>query len=243
MVSRRLSTVSAREVAIAEEEIGTRFPHGYADYVQRFGEGTLNDLLNVWLPRKVLEARGTWRDQMTAYWFWDEQGSDVNQSRAMDAIPFADSELGWLCFHRDDPDTVIVLPREVERTYAVGPGLESAIAWMFSSGVLQPPTLSSAFETHLGRRHVRHRSSGPAELEPARAALVALGEHALVDLPDDEGCSVVYFPSIQGQVTLLRLSQGEIDGLMVHDEDAPVASVARVQHALESAGLTYQTSW
>lgn len=64
-----------------------------------------------------------------------------------------------------------------------------------------------------------------------------------MDLPDDQGCSVVYFPSIQGQVTLLRLSQGEIDGLIVHDEDAPVDSVARVQHALESAGLTYQTSW
>jgi hypothetical protein len=232
-----------REVAIAEEQIGSRFPNGYGDYVQRLGAGTLNDLLNVWLPQKVLEARETWRDQMTAYWFWDDQGSDVNQSRAMDAIPFADSELGWLCFHPDDPDTVIVLPRDVERTYAVGPGLESAIIWMFSSGVLQQPTPASAFETPLGRKHVRHGSSGPAQLEPVRAALVALGEHALVDLPDDEGYSVVYFPSIQGKVTLLRLSQGEIDGLIVHDEDAPPAAVARVQHALELAGLTYQTSW
>lgn len=153
VVSDRLETASARDVSLAEEQIGGRFPTGYSEYVQRFGRGSLNDLLRVMLPRDIVTALATWRDTKSESWFWNVPHPDIDQARVMDSVPLADTSNGdQLCFHRDDPDVVIVLPRDEERIYVAESGLVGAIDWVFSSGVLLRPERPSAFESALGRK-------------------------------------------------------------------------------------------
>jgi hypothetical protein len=243
VVSDRLETASASEVALAAGEIGGRFPTGYSEYVQRFGRGSLNDLLRVMLPGHMVSALASWRDTKSEYWFWNDLHPDVGRDRVLDSVPLADTSNGdQLCFHRDDPDVVIVLPRGDARIYVAEPGLAGAVDWVFSSGVLQRPQRPSAFESALGRKYVRHQSSGRAGLVRVRGELLALGTHALVDQTYDT-YSVVYFPSIQGRVALLKLDDGKVDALITHDEGAPASSLDEIQTVLERAGLPYQHSW
>jgi hypothetical protein len=243
VVSDRLETASARELALAEGEIGGRLPTGYSEYVQRFGRGLLNDLLRVMLPGDVVSALAGWRVTKSEYWYWDDLHPDVSRGRVLDSVPLADTANGdALCFHRDDPDMVIVLPRDEQRIYVAEPGLVGAVDWVFSSGVLQRPERPSAFECALGRKHVRHQSSGSADLVRVREELLALGTHALVDQTYDDH-SVVYFTSIQGRVALLRLANGEVDALITHDEGIPTSSLNEIQKVLERAGLPHRHSW
>jgi hypothetical protein len=144
--------------------------------------------------------------------------------------------------HRRTPDTVIVLPRDSDRSYAVGSGLDGGIDWVFSSGVLQPPGGPSAFESHVGRKHVRHESQTSADVASARDALLALGTHALVDQFHDDHC-VVYFPSIKGRLVLMQLGDEGVDALIVHDDGVAPSSLTVIQTALERAGFPFSYSW
>jgi SMI1 / KNR4 family (SUKH-1) len=246
VVSDRLETASATDVTQAEHELGCRFPTGYAEYVQRLGRGSLNDLVRVMLPGQIVAERGDWWARWTGwneFWFWDDPESAVDQDHVLWAVPMADTENGdQLCFHPDDPDTVIVLPRDVDRSYAVGSGLAGAIDWVFSSGVLHPPGGPSAFHSHVGRKYVRHESQASADLASARDALLALGTHALVDQFHDDHC-VVYFPSIKGRVVLMELDGGDVDALIVHDDGVALSSLTVIQTALERAGFPFSYSW
>jgi SMI1 / KNR4 family (SUKH-1) len=245
VVTDRLETASAADVTRAEHQLGCRFPTGYAEYVQRLGRGSLNDLVRVMLPGRIVAELRDWRATWlwTESWFWDNPESAVDQDRVLGAVPLGDTETGdQLWFHPDDPDTVIVLPRDFDRSYAVGPGLDGAIDWVFSSGVLQPPGGPSAFHSHVGRKYVRHESQTRADVASARDALLALGTHALVDQFHDDHC-VVYFPSIKGRVVLMELDGGDVDALIVHDDGVAPSSLTVIQTALERAGFPFSYSW
>jgi SMI1 / KNR4 family (SUKH-1) len=233
VVTDRLETASATDVTRAERELGCRFPTGYAEYVQRLGRGSLNDVVRVMLPGQIVAELGDWRARWNEFWFWDDPESAVDQDHVLCAVPVADTEVGdELWFHPDDPDTVIVLPRDSDRSYAVGSGLDGAIDWVFSSGVLHPPGGPSAFESHVGRKYVRYESQTSADVASARDALLALGMHALVDQFHDDHC-VVYFPSIKGRVVLEPGDEGGFDALIVHDDGVAPSSLTVIQTALE----------
>ena len=51
---------------------------------------------------------------------------------------------------------------------------------------------------------------------------------------------MVYYPSIGGRVSLMRLDTGEVDALIVHDEEAPRESLRAIQNALEAGRSTVQ---
>ena len=195
------------------------------------------------LPRDIVTALATWRDTKSESWFRNVPHPDIDQARVMDSVPLADTSNGdQLCFHRDDPDVVIVLPRDEERIYVAESGLVGAIDWVFSSGVLLRPERPSAFESALGRKFVRHQSGGSDDLVRVREELLTLGTHALVDQTYDD-YSVVYFPSIQGRVVLMTLASGQVDALIEHDEDTPATSLNEIRNVLERAGLPYKYSW
>lgn len=243
VVNDRLEKASAADVIRAEGELGCRFPTGYSDYVERFGAGSLDDLVRVYLPQKIIGELADWRETKSEFWFWDDPDSAVDKSRVLASAPLADTLNGdEFCFHPDDPDVVIVLPRDVDRSYAVGSGLRGALDWVFTSGVLQDPGGPLAFESHLGRKYVRHESDRGGDLEAIRRALLTLEAHALVDDARDYH-SVVYYPSIGGRVSLMRLDTGEVDALIVHDEEAPRESLRAIQNALEQAGAPFRTQW
>ena len=149
------------------------------------------------MPGQIVAVRADWRARLHEFWFWDNPESAVGQDHVLGAVPVADTHVGdELWFHPDDPDTAIVLPRDSDRSYAVGSGLDGAIDWVFSSGVLLEPSGGRlAFESHIGRKHVR-RESQSADVTSVRDALLALGLHALVHQFHDKHW-VVYFPSIK----------------------------------------------
>lgn len=244
VVSDRLQTASPADVAAAEVEIGCRFPVGYSEYVERFGAGSLDDLLRVFLPDRILAEIGSWRETKDRYWFWTDPESQVDKATVLGAIPLGDSENGdEFCFHPDDPDTVIVLPRDDERSFAVGGGLFGAVDWVFSSGVLQRPGRPTAFEPHEGRMYIRHQTGRGGNLTSLQGALLALGLHALAYEDPSGDYSVVYFPSIKGRVVLMRFDTGEVDALIVHDDEVPRASITPIQAVLEGAGAPFRTRW
>ena len=115
--------------------------------------------------------------------------------------------------------------------------MDGAIDWVFSSGVLLEPSGPLAFESHLGRKHVR-RESQSADVASVRDALLALGLHALVHQFHDEHC-VVYFPSIKGRVVLTDDDEDGVAVLIVHDDGVASSSLTVIQSALERAGVPF----
>lgn len=67
----RIEPATADDVADLESRLGCRMPSGYADFVERLGEGALGHFVRVLgpteLPAKTLE----WRERIQEYWFWD----------------------------------------------------------------------------------------------------------------------------------------------------------------------------
>jgi hypothetical protein len=128
LVTDRLETASATDVTRAERELGCRFPTGYAEYVQRLGRGSLNGFVRVMVPGQIVAVLADWRATWHEYWFWDDPESAADQHHISGAVPVADTYSGdELWFHPEDPDTVIVLPRDSDRSYAVGSGLDGPL--------------------------------------------------------------------------------------------------------------------
>jgi hypothetical protein len=69
--------VTADEVAALESELGVRMPTGYAEYVQRTGEGALGHFLVVHAPAGLPERTLEWRKRIQEYWFWDTSEAGI----------------------------------------------------------------------------------------------------------------------------------------------------------------------
>jgi hypothetical protein len=198
LVTDRLEIASAAEIAEAERELGSRCPSGYAEYVQRFGKGSLDDLLRLMLPGEIVSEVVRWQSMKGEFWFWDEPHPEISIARVLDSVPVADTENGdEICFHPEDPDALIVLPRDEERLCRTGPGLVGALDCVFTSGALIRPHPACAFESHLGRKYVRHQTSGTGDLVTVRDDLASIGLHALVDGTYDDHSGPV-LPRHQG---------------------------------------------
>ena len=190
------------------------------------------------MPGQIITVLADWRARWHKYWCWDDPESAVDQHHISGAGPVADTYTGdELWFHPDDPDTVIVLPRDSERSYAVGSGLDGAIDWVFSSGVLLEPERALAFESRVGRKEVR-RESQSADVASVRDALLALGLHALAHQFGDEHY-VLYFPSIKGRVVLTKDDGDGVAVVIVHDDRIALSSLKVIQSTLEHAGVPF----
>jgi hypothetical protein len=106
---------------------------------------------------------------MNQYWFWDDPESDTDQDHVLGAVPVADTEVGDdLCFHPDDPDTVIVLPRDSDRSYAVGPGLDGTLSGSSHPGCCIPPAARRrSSPTLVGKTCATNHKAAPTLRQPA----------------------------------------------------------------------------
>ena len=89
VVTDRLETASATDETRAERELGCRFPAGYAEYVQRLGRGSLDDVVRVMMPGQIVAVRGDWRARRHEFWFRDDPESAVGQHDVLGAVPVA----------------------------------------------------------------------------------------------------------------------------------------------------------
>jgi hypothetical protein len=133
---------------------------------------------------------------------------------------------------------VLVLPRDSDRSYAVGSGLDGAIDWVFSSGVLlEEHGDPLAFESDVGSKRV-HRESQSADVASVRDALLALDLHALVHQFDDEHY-VLCFSSIKGRVDVTDDDEDGVAVLIVYDDEVAPSTVTVIQSTLERAGVPF----
>jgi hypothetical protein len=166
-----LVLASQHEVDELEAALGVRLPDGYREYVTTLGEGSLNVLVRVYPPWRVLSEREEHQALMAGFWGWDSGDIPFGQEEAMESIPVADTLDGdVIAFHPLEPNRLIILPRDDERLYARSQGLLEAINWICSGRVL--------------------RSFGPQRyFEPFDSRLVAYGppDSSEIDAPTTPG--------------------------------------------------------
>jgi hypothetical protein len=153
---RPLVLASHAEVDDLEARLKVRMPEGYREYVTTLGEGSLNTLVRVLPPWRVLSDLEEHRGLMAGFWFWDSGNVAFGQEEAMASIAVADTLDGdVIVFHPSDPGHLIVLPRGGERLYARGPDLLETINWICSGRVLRSLGPSRYFEPFDSRVHPR----------------------------------------------------------------------------------------
>jgi hypothetical protein len=132
----QLHLSSAEEVARLEESLAARFPAGYAEFVTRFGEGTLGgSYVRIYPPHRIERELVPWRDRIRQYWFWPK--GPCPQEHALESIILGDTLDGdELVFHPSNSKALFILPRHRECSFEAGHDLPEAIEWLCSSGTL-----------------------------------------------------------------------------------------------------------
>jgi hypothetical protein len=145
-----------------ERQLRARFPQGYLEYMNRFGEGVLGgSFIRVYPPQRVLNNLAERRSRIAEYWFWDHGTPILSKAHALECIVFADTAGGdELIFHPSQPDEIFVLPRDSEDIFAIGPGLPAAIEWCCASGVLTEPFDERVFEAVSAHEHSEAKPGG-----------------------------------------------------------------------------------
>lgn len=227
---------TAEQVAAAESELGVRMPDGYAQYVQRFGEGALGHFVRVYLPHEVPSKTLEWRERIEQYWFWDTVEAGVEaQALQQRGIVLADSFDGdELCFDPADPQTLFVLPRAEDVAQRVGPGFVAALEWMLS-GALNPWVEGWTFEAGTGRSRLNRAFPGQ-QLARSADAIEALGEHShVVDLGERR---TFFLPPIQGRLSLYQFPGEDLSIDLSYDESASSTAIDRLLATIAGAGET-----
>ena len=116
--------IPQQAVEEVERQLGVRFPHGYREYMIRFGEGVLGgSFIRIYPPQRIVRDLVEWRARIAEYWFWDQGAAVLSKERALECIVFADTLNGdEMIFHPSLPDEIFVLPRDSEDIFAIGPG-------------------------------------------------------------------------------------------------------------------------
>jgi hypothetical protein len=148
-----LNPTPAADVDAAEAQLGVRFPSGYREFVTMFGRGVLGGVIRIYAPRDILSGVNNlseWRQRIDEYWFWDESADLLSKQRALECVILGDTVGGdEFVFHPADPDAIYVLPHDFETAWRISAaGLEPAVDWFFTSGVLDEPFENSAFEPY-----------------------------------------------------------------------------------------------
>lgn len=145
--------VRAEDVAAAEAALGARFPTGYYDFITRYGRGILGGLVRIYTPADIVSGPNNvrdWRARIDEYWFWDASAALLPKAKALECVAIADTVGGdELIFHPDQPDRLYVLAHDFDEAYlASEAGLEAAVDWFFTSGVIDEPFEDFSFEPY-----------------------------------------------------------------------------------------------
>jgi len=148
LVTDKLQTISPHEIDALERTLGLSLPEGYYEYMTTLGVGTYCDLLRVYEPRRVLEEsekmRNLWRD----YCFWEAGREILSKEQILEAIIFADTEVGDnVVLSTDMPDRLFVLPRDDDTVYWVPENFRNPLLWRSQDGIVHRPPEFQYFES------------------------------------------------------------------------------------------------
>jgi hypothetical protein len=141
------------EVDAAETALGARFPGDYRAFITRLGRGLLGGLVRVYSPADIANGPNNvreWRKRIDEYWFWDASAELLPKARALECVCIADTVGGdELVFHPSEPDRLYVMAHDFDEAYlASTTGLEAAVDWFFTSGVIDQPFENDSFEPY-----------------------------------------------------------------------------------------------
>jgi hypothetical protein len=239
-VTNRLEPATADQVAAAEAVIGTRFPPGYAEFVTRFGDGSISNWVRVYPPDRVAEEHPEHRRRRDEYYFWDDGDDILTREHVAASVLLADTYNGdEVIYHPAEPEGLFALPRDDGTIHPLGRTLAEAIDWLCSSGTLTGPIAFRSFEPSSEREQRRYEaeSDGPS-FEAVRDALLALRLHdrASDATEGDDKCFDLFVREFGGSVTIVEGDGGAIVGLRI-DTGAAGPKLERVVAALEQLGL------
>jgi hypothetical protein len=216
------------EVAALESELGVQMPTGYAEYVQRMGEGALGHLVRVYPPTLLAGLTGEWRVRVQEYWFWDTTAAGVEPRSFQErGVLVADTFDGdELCFLPENPDALFLLPRDTDDVVPAGPGLLPAVDWLLG-GDLNPWVEGWTFEAFgHQRQEIRREPNAGLDLAGAGQALAELGEHSHVVELDHR--QTFFLPAIGGRLSLYQPEDEPLAVDLTYDADADPDAVARL---------------
>lgn len=219
-------------VADLESALGTRMPAGYAEYVQRLGEGALGHLVVVHPPATLARHTHDWRERIQQYWFWDTASVGVEPgSIQQHGVAVADTFDGdELCFLPADPDALILLPRDDDVAVRLGPGLIDALEHMLA-GDLNPWVEGWTFEASSNdRQMVQREVTSGLDLTAASRGVADLGQHAhVVELGER---TTFFLPALGGRLSLCQMEDEPLSLDLSVDPAADPADVTRLLAAL-----------
>lgn len=175
LVTRKLRVAVPAAVARLSSQVGG-LPDGYAEYVTTLGQGTYSTFIRVYMPERIAiqlpDFRARWRDDFV----WDEQSSPIAKRDVLESVIVADTLNGdELIYHRGSPGAIFILPRYSDAIAEVPGGLDRAIDWACSSGVLTAPIGLRYFESEVDREKIELYAT--AGFEPIRKSLLARRLH------------------------------------------------------------------
>jgi hypothetical protein len=147
LVSDKLDVATEDQIRSAERALGTRFPHGYRDYVTRLGAGQLNEQVRVLVPTEIVEKTAEYRAieaEVTASaeanglsrWGVVEVGRDLlPPERWLSAVLLVDPGDGHrIVFHPDAPDDLFFIEEQDMEVHRVGSTLDEGLTWFLETG-------------------------------------------------------------------------------------------------------------
>jgi hypothetical protein len=240
-VTERLGPATPEQVKAIEAAIGTKFPPGYAEFVTRFGDGSISNWVRVYPPDRVAEEALGHRERREEYYFWDDGADVLTREQVTRSVLLADTYNGdEVVYHPNEPVGLFVLPNDDGVIYPVGGTLEEAIDWICTSGTLTAPVTFKWFEPASGRvrRRFEAEADGPS-FEAVRDALVALGLHDRAEdaTEGEDKCFDLFVREFGGVVTIVEGECGAVVGLRT-DTEADGPQLERVVATLHGLGLT-----
>jgi hypothetical protein len=240
-VTDRLQRASVDEVAAAEAAIGTPFPPGYAEFVTRFGDGSVTNWVRVYPPGRVAEEHADHRARREEYYFWDDGADVLTREQVAASVVLADTLNGdEVVYHPKSPSGLFVLPRDDGMIYRVGSSLAEAIDWLCRSGVLTAALSIKTFEPNAGRS--QREFVGGLAFEDARDALLMLKshDHSCEMTVDDEKYFEMYIKELGGVLFICESLSGTTIGLRT-DDGASGAKFDRLIAGLQALGFDETT--
>lgn len=131
--------IDQNKIDAVEKAHDVRFPAGYSEFMQRFGEGELSEL-RVYSPTRIVEDVEEWRSMVLDGWFMSSQSTEISAEKAMECYVFADTQSGdEFIFHPASPNDVYVLPRYSYESITVKGGFSGVLVWYDTSSLMVQP--------------------------------------------------------------------------------------------------------
>jgi Domain of unknown function (DUF4259)/SMI1 / KNR4 family (SUKH-1) len=116
----RYFPVSIEELLAVESKLGFSFPEDYRTFVTTLGAGETNICIRAFPPRFINDRINETRERFADYWFWTDSPDILTKDRALECLPFFDTDVGDdIIFHPDEPDRWFILPHEATHVAVV----------------------------------------------------------------------------------------------------------------------------